>query len=73
MSSEASPGALDYSPEANYTYADWLEFDESVRAELINGTGCLMAPQQLFTRTYTGLSNSRNTLPQGAGILGGRP
>jgi Uma2 family endonuclease len=30
--------------EANYTYADWLEFDESVRAEIIDGTVYLMAP-----------------------------
>jgi Uma2 family endonuclease len=40
MSSEA----LDYGEEANYTYADWLEFNEGVRTELIDGTVYLMAP-----------------------------
>jgi Uma2 family endonuclease len=27
-----------------YTYAEWLEFDESVRAELIDGALYMMAP-----------------------------
>jgi Uma2 family endonuclease len=40
-----SSDALYYSPEADrYTYADWLEFDESIRAELIDGEVYLMAP-----------------------------
>jgi Uma2 family endonuclease len=42
MSSEA----LDYYFEEDqlYTYADWLEFDESVRAEIIDGVLYMMAP-----------------------------
>jgi hypothetical protein len=32
-----SSAALDYHEEAHYTYADWLEFDEGLRAELIDG------------------------------------
>jgi Uma2 family endonuclease len=36
---------LDYSFEDQYyTYADWLEFDESVRAEIIDGAPYMMAP-----------------------------
>jgi Uma2 family endonuclease len=37
--------ALDYRfDDQGYTYADWLEFDESVRAELIDGVLYMMAP-----------------------------
>jgi Uma2 family endonuclease len=37
--------ALDFPFEDQYyTYADWLEFDESVRAELIGGVLYMMAP-----------------------------
>ncbi|MDR1410584.1 MAG: Uma2 family endonuclease [Spirochaetaceae bacterium] len=37
--------ALNYRFEdQGYTYADWLEFDESVRAELIGGELYMMAP-----------------------------
>jgi Uma2 family endonuclease len=36
---------LDYRFEDHYyTYGDWLEFDESVRAELIDGVPYMMAP-----------------------------
>jgi Uma2 family endonuclease len=36
---------LDYRfDDQYYTYAEWLEFDESVRAELVDGVPCMMAP-----------------------------
>jgi Uma2 family endonuclease len=53
--------ALEY-PETHYTYADVLEWDEDVRAEIIDGEIYMMAPpfrnhQELLTKLLVEIAN----------------
>ena len=40
--------------EKYYTYADFLSWDEDVRAEIINGDICMMAPPSRIHQEISG-------------------
>jgi Uma2 family endonuclease len=62
--------ALDYyfEDEQYYTYADWLEFDEGVRAEIIDGVFYAMAPPSTVHQDI-----HRELFLQLGGFLKGKP